>query len=47
MKTRLAGRKRKGVVLIIMVLALLFIVIPSIGLAVDGAVVYTIRDKLQ
>jgi hypothetical protein len=47
MKQRLSARKRKGVVLMIMVLALMFIVIPAIGLAIDGAVVYSIRAKLQ
>lgn len=47
MKQRLSSKKRKGVVLMIMVLALMFIVIPAIGLAIDGAVVYSIRAKLQ
>ena len=47
MNRRLSTKKRKGVVLMIMVVSLMFIVIPSIGLAIDGAVIYSIRAKLQ
>lgn len=47
MRRRLSTARRKGVVLMIMVLCLLFIVIPSIGLAIDGAVVYSTRAMLQ
>lgn len=45
--SKLSQRKRKGVVLMIMAVAMMFIVIPAVGLAIDGAVVYTIRAKLQ
>jgi Flp pilus assembly protein TadG len=44
---RLSGKKRKGAVLMIMALSLLFIVLPAIGLAIDGAVVYSVRSMLQ
>ncbi len=44
---KLSQRKRKGVVLMIMAVSMMFIVIPTVGLAIDGAVVYTIRAKLQ
>lgn len=47
MRTRLSHSKRKGVALMIIAVALMFIMIPSIGLAVDGAVVYMLRAKLQ
>ena len=47
MKRRLSDKKRKGAVLMIMATAMLFIVIPAVGLAVDGAVLYSIRAKLQ
>ena len=47
MKRRLSAKKRQGVALMIMVLALMFIVLPAIGLAIDGAVVFSIRAKLQ
>jgi hypothetical protein len=44
------GRRRRreaGIVLIITTLALLFLVIPTVGLAIDGGVLYTIKAKLQ
>lgn len=47
MRTRLTHKGRKGVALMIIAVALMFIMIPSIGLAVDGAVVYMLRAKLQ
>lgn len=47
LRNRLSGKKRKGAVLMIMALSLLFIVVPAIGLAIDGAVVYSSRAMLQ
>ena len=47
MKRRLSEKTRKGAVLMIMACAMLFIVLPAVGLAIDGAVAYSIRAKLQ
>ncbi len=47
MQRNLSAKKRKGVVLMIMACALMFIVIPAVGLAIDGAVVYSVRAMLQ
>lgn len=47
LKRKLSAGKRKGAVLMIMAVAMMFMVLPVIGLAIDGAVVYTIRAKLQ
>ena len=47
MQRKFSARNRKGVVLMIMACALMFIVIPAVGLAIDGAVVYSVRAMLQ
>jgi hypothetical protein len=46
-RSKLSGKKRKGAVLMSVTLSLLFIVVPAVGLAIDGAIVYSVRAMLQ
>lgn len=41
------NKRRKGVVLLMTSLMLLFIVIPIVGLAIDGGIMFTVKAKLQ
>jgi Flp pilus assembly protein TadG len=46
-RRRRAGRDERGAVLLLTTLALLFIVIPMVGLAIDGGTLYAVKAKLQ
>jgi Flp pilus assembly protein TadG len=44
---RIEKRKRKGVVMIMFTMMMLFIILPAVGLAVDAGVMFAIKAKMQ
>jgi Flp pilus assembly protein TadG len=44
---RLEKRKRKGVVMLLFTMMMLFIILPAVGLAVDAGVMFAIKAKMQ
>jgi Flp pilus assembly protein TadG len=44
---RLEHRRRKGVVMVMFTMMMLFIILPAVGLAVDAGVMFAIKGKMQ
>jgi Flp pilus assembly protein TadG len=44
---RIETRRRKGVVMLVFTLMMLFVILPAVGLAIDAGVMFSIKGKMQ
>ena len=44
---RTQSRRRKGVIMLMFTLMMLFVLLPAVGLAIDAGVMFAIKGKMQ